>query len=230
MIIGVSGYTEDDLGNKGSVGAGKDTVADILVARHGFVKLALADEMKRICRNLWGFSENQLWGPSSERSKPGSTLQDSQDLTLTPRVALQQLGTEVARAIDPDVWVRFTIRTAKRILEGGHYDRLYGVGGCIRQEDSPPVNGVVISDVRFPNEVAAIQRNGGKVWRKKRQFSVLSSHASETALSDRPDSHFDVVLPDASLSHLKLVIDDIMTTYTGRIVAYEESEASKKTA
>jgi len=47
MIIGVAG----------NAGSGKDTVADHLVKHHGFVKVALADPLKRICREVFDFSE-----------------------------------------------------------------------------------------------------------------------------------------------------------------------------
>jgi hypothetical protein len=60
MIIGISGLA----------GSGKDTCADFLVRDHGFVKVALADLIKRMVRDVFGFSYEQLWGPSSERNKP----------------------------------------------------------------------------------------------------------------------------------------------------------------
>ena len=159
MIIGISGLTEDPQGNRGSAGAGKSEVAKRLVEKHGFVEVALADEIKRICMRLWDFSEEQLWGPSAERNKPderyttphlitdstatcskcgveirldGSwdnlqAVDGSQGCPLTPRHALQQIGTEVARAIDPDVWVRYTMKAASDILEEGwHYHRTRG--------------------------------------------------------------------------------------------------------
>lgn len=60
MIIGVSGLA----------GAGKDTSADHLVAKHRFVKVSLADPLKRIARDVYAFSEAQLWGPSHMRNAP----------------------------------------------------------------------------------------------------------------------------------------------------------------
>lgn len=51
------------LGIAGRKGSGKDTVGDYLVARHGFVRVAFADPVKRVARDLWPhLGEDQLWG------------------------------------------------------------------------------------------------------------------------------------------------------------------------
>jgi hypothetical protein len=60
MIIGITG----------KAGAGKDTAADVLVERFNFVKVALADPLKRICKDAFDFSDEQLWGPSEKRNEP----------------------------------------------------------------------------------------------------------------------------------------------------------------
>ena len=52
----------------GTAGSGKDTVADFLVKNHRAVKVALADPMKRLARQVFVFSDDQLWGPSSSRN------------------------------------------------------------------------------------------------------------------------------------------------------------------
>lgn len=131
MIVGITGRA----------GAGKDTVADLLVRDHKAVKVALADEMKRIVASVYGFTELQLWGPSEERNKPdlryprGHTYRkieapclccgrpwtfyeskEAEVCYLTPRFALQLLGTEWARTCFKDTWVRKTMEVAKELL------------------------------------------------------------------------------------------------------------------
>ncbi len=58
------------IGITGNAGAGKDSAADRLVAQHGFIKVSLADPLKRIARDVYAFTDDQLWGPSSSRNAP----------------------------------------------------------------------------------------------------------------------------------------------------------------
>lgn len=58
------------IGLVGLAGSGKDTVADMLQRFHGFRKVAFADPLKRIARDVYAFSDDQLWGPSEFRNAP----------------------------------------------------------------------------------------------------------------------------------------------------------------
>jgi hypothetical protein len=53
----------------GNAGVGKDTVGNYLHSNHGAVCLAQADLMKRICKTVFGFTDQQLWGPSQFRNE-----------------------------------------------------------------------------------------------------------------------------------------------------------------
>lgn len=52
----------------GQAGSGKDTVAGFLVENHGAIAIAQADPMKRLASDIFWFTEDQLWGPSSSRN------------------------------------------------------------------------------------------------------------------------------------------------------------------
>lgn len=54
----------------GEAGAGKDSVSDVLVARHGFVAYSLAAPLKRFLKDMFGFTDEQLYGRSSARNEP----------------------------------------------------------------------------------------------------------------------------------------------------------------
>lgn len=54
----------------GNAGAGKDTAADILVDDYEYVRISLADPIKRFGKRIFGFSDKQLWGPSEFRNTP----------------------------------------------------------------------------------------------------------------------------------------------------------------
>jgi len=58
------------IGVSGSAGAGKETVANYLVDGAGFVKVSFADPLKRICKDVFDFSDEALWGASEFRSQP----------------------------------------------------------------------------------------------------------------------------------------------------------------
>jgi len=58
------------IGISGLAGSGKDTVADFLLNHEGFVKMSLADPIKRFAMDVWEFSEEQLFGSSRFRSFP----------------------------------------------------------------------------------------------------------------------------------------------------------------
>jgi len=213
MIIGVCGFTKDKNGNVGSAHAGKDTVADYLVYKYGFIKISLGDEIKRICLRLWEFDEDQLWGGLKEEPDTRYLVNGEY---LTPRHAMQQLGTDVARCIDPDVWTRITLRVARDVLDSGYgYSSVKGINrlGWLGEL----VKGVVIPDVRFPNEAQAILEAGGRLWGVLRTLDTVvagSTHASEKSqgLGDLV-GHY--LVNDGTIAQLHGRVDSVMEAMHG---------------
>lgn len=190
MIIGISGLA----------GSGKDTAADILVSQLGAVKISLADVMKRICQETFDFSEEQLWGPSEKRNESDKRYmrgyEGSQPIYLSPRVALQFLGTDWGRNCYENVWIDYTLRIADKLLtSNAQYSRTKGLW---LDPESQPVKCVVIPDCRFRNEFNAIKATGGKLIRLKRAAAGLQGtealHASETEQQSIRDTEFDYVV------------------------------------
>ncbi len=153
------------IGLSGKAGAGKSTVAGMLVTAHCFEEVSLATPMKDFCREVLGFSFEQLYGPSEFRNKVDPRYGKS------TREALQTLGTEWGRAFHEDMWINYALRKGNLSVRN------------IR------CSGIVISDVRFLNERDAIHKAGGKVWRIVHPGAGLSgaaaAHASETELTDK---------------------------------------------
>lgn len=139
MIIGVCGL----------IGSGKGTVADILVDEHGFEKVSFADSLKDAVSAVFGWPRALLEGDTEEsrdfREQVDTWWARKLDMPfLTPRIVLQQWGTEVCRnSFHNDIW----ILSLERKLGDGNY---------------------IIPDTRFPNEIDIVQRMGGQVWRVKR--------------------------------------------------------------
>ena len=149
----------------GVAGAGKSTAARALIDLRGFVACDLATPLKAICRDVYGFSDAQLWGPSEMRNEIDPRW------GFSPREALQKLGTEWGRALHPDTWVR----------------------ACLRE--CAKVERAVIADARFRNELQAVRDAGGVIVRLKRGLDASrSSHASEAEQTTIPDAFFDFVI------------------------------------
>ncbi len=186
------------IGISGLAGSGKSTAAAALVGSLGFVEVSQADPMKRAVAEWFGWDEDRLWGPSANRSEP-----DPKYDGLTARKALQFLGTEIGRELYRNVWVDYAIRTAKSILADNVPRAVYerSVGVLDGPSWTPTSRGVVISDVRFRNELDAIQAAGGKVIRIVRPMAGLDGsaamHASEVEQQGIPDEAFDAVLANA---------------------------------
>jgi hypothetical protein len=62
----------------GAAGSGKDTVANFIAKYSGSVCIAQADPMKRFAKTVFGFTEDQLWGPSESRNAPDPRFDDSE--------------------------------------------------------------------------------------------------------------------------------------------------------
>jgi hypothetical protein len=173
MIIGVAGYAR----------AGKDTIADYLVEKHGFVKMSFAEPIKEALLKLNPSIQvmPNLYVPLAYAVRTwGWDL--LKDISADVRPLLQRMGTEVAREMfGQNFWVDFAMSKA------------------LAQDK------VVISDVRYINEANAI-RSHGIVWRVERNgVGPANDHPSEHDL----DSYsFDSVLTNnSSVEELHQSID-----------------------
>lgn len=186
MIIGLSGLA----------GSGKSTVAKYLANDRDCYTLALADPMKEFCQKIFEFSDEQLWGPSEYRNAVDLRYKRDRIHYLTPRHALQTLGTEWGRACYEDVWVDYGIRRAKNVL--WNYPDHYPA--------------VVIEDIRFQNELAAVRRAGGEVWRIVRPgteglVGEAAQHASENDIQEGDCDR--IILNKGSLEDLRKIIQEV---------------------
>jgi predicted kinase len=60
----------------GESGSGKDTIAGLLAKNHRTQAIAFADPMKRFAMSVFGFTEEQLWGPSEARNQIDTRFAD----------------------------------------------------------------------------------------------------------------------------------------------------------
>lgn len=116
----------------GRAGAGKDTIADYLVNSHAFKKIALADPIKRMVKDVFVLDDHTVY----DRIAREQPLPQWNGWSV--RKLLQTIGTELFRRnIDDYVWVK---------------SLWYRV-------QSDPSSNYVVSDVRFPNELNYLSDN-----------------------------------------------------------------------
>lgn len=139
------------IGFVGQIGAGKDTAADYLVNFHGFRRDSFANSLKDAISIVFGWDRALLEGRTTE-SREWRDQVDTwwanrlNNPNLTPRWVLQYWGTEVCRVgFHDDIWIASLENRLRKTSDN-----------------------IVISDVRFPNEIAAIHKSGGIVVRVKR--------------------------------------------------------------
>jgi len=209
MIIGVCGF----------IGSGKDTVADYLQNFHEFRRESFASTLKDAVSAVFGWDRTMLEG----RTKEAREWREQVDPwwaerlampTLTPRWVLQYWGTEVCRrAFHDDIWI-----------------------ASLENKLRNSKDHVVISDCRFPNEIASIRGAGGIiVWVKRgqlpewyetaieankgnnvaiNQLKISRIHASETAWVG---TELDVVIDNNG------TIDDLYTQTSNLLIDHPAS-------
>jgi hypothetical protein len=164
----------------GSAGAGKSTVANRLVAKHGFTELALAP-MKRFLADLFDWPLSMLNGETVGKNVGDPRYPRPNGTLLIPRESMILLATE---------WGR----------------------NCYKATE---LERVVISDVRFRNEVEVLRKAGALVVRVRRpvkELFVKTTHPSEVELNEIPDEDFDYVIhgPEKGVPELEDLADEMM--------------------
>ena len=132
------------IGICGLIGSGKDTIGELLVNEYGFTKLSFAGTLKDVTAVLFDWDREMLEGTTPEtralREVPDPFWSEWFGRDWSPRIALQQLGTDVMRDhLHNDIWI-LTLQNKLRKLDK-----------------------VVITDCRFPNEIDFIQDHG-EIW------------------------------------------------------------------
>jgi hypothetical protein len=128
----------------GTIGAGKDSIADFLITHHGFKRVSFAGALKDAVAAVFGWDRELVDGVS----KASREWREEVDVwwsnrlempNLTPRFVLQYMGTEVFRNhFHSDIWV-----------------------ASVEHKLLTSKDDVVITDARFANEVDAVKRSGG---------------------------------------------------------------------
>lgn len=179
-------------GIMGGKGHGKDTFAKLVCTSNNrssrrFRIYHFADPLKDLCAEILGLSREAMDDPERKEAllmapilldsfvghlsrKTGLEVLPRGKVAHTIREALQFVGTDYVRAIDPEYWIRSAAEELQRM--GGN---------------------VLVPDARFANEAEALRKMGGRIIRVHRVDMPPSGddHASETEGAK--------VVPDLSL-------------------------------
>ena len=143
MIIGLVGF----------IGSGKGTVGQHLVDEHEYTNTSFAKTLKDSVASIFSWPRDLLEGDTAEsrewRERIDPWWTKKFDRPVTPRWVLQYVGTDVFRThFNTNIWIW---SVEKQILDQGQ--------------------NVVITDVRFPNEINLIREMGGKIiWVRRPQL------------------------------------------------------------
>lgn len=146
------------IGLSGRKRSGKDTVGQYLAEHHGFTLDSFARPLKDSIQLIYGWDARHTDGDLKEVECPY--------WRVTPRTVMQQMGTEMGRQLDVNIWRKSLERRLMR-----------------RMENSKELF-LAITDVRFENEADALRALGGEIWRVVRPSlgPQTDFHASETGL------------------------------------------------
>ena len=192
------------IGLGGRLRSGKDEVADRLVAEHGYVKIGMSDALHEAMLAIdpiiqFGVPSAFGWGePEIRRYSDLIRRRGYVEAKKEPEVRrlLQQLGTEVGRnMVGENVWVNIMARKIDDHRGAGHP--------------------VVVTGIRFPNEVEMIRELGGQaVWIHRPGIEAPTSdtaaHASENSVG--PDDFAVTLDNDSTLEALRLRVDELART------------------
>jgi hypothetical protein len=187
VLIGIAGLKT----------SGKSTCANYLVEK-GYLEKSFADPLKKACIELFLLSDSQVYGTITQKETP-----DQRWYNCTPRQMLQFVGTDLLRD------------NLDKIMPGLGKDIFTHHFGIWYKDlmDKNPDAQVVISDVRFQNEVDYIHQLGGYVIMLNRDTVNLTStgdlHASELSVSQITGIDF-TIKNNSSLEELYRNLDFII--------------------
>lgn len=203
------------IGLAGSAGVGKDTVANYLVAQHGFSAFSFSDALYREVSEAFGVPVSELQDRTkkevdSHKLRFGRCRdiefaeymlgQGGAGRWFSPRWVLQHWGTEYRRAQDPEYWLKAASLFVQAWL------------GATKADDYHHA-GLVNTSVRFPNEAAWIDKMRGVVWHvRRRDVAGVASELQHVAEQELPMAEVDHLLNnDGTIEELNTAVSLLLS-------------------
>lgn len=223
----------------GQAGSGKDTFASLLANSLSTKtkSFALADPLKEFAKDLLGFSDDQLWGPSEKRAetvaKPDFWSHDG-SVDMQKKCSLfaarypplrDDSVMRWARCLPNEVSARHVLQTLGTEI-GRKADPNIWVNAAMKKADeylSEVSDFVIITDGRFRNEILKVKERGGIIIKVKAGHAVgQHTHSSETEQTTVPDAWFDYIVTNNKHdgeSALRAVAGDVANDIKNRTTA-----------
>lgn len=195
------------IGILGFIGSGKGTAGDHLVKQYGFHKVSFAASLKDAVASIFRWPRHLLEGDTEEsrawREAADPYWSKKFGFIVTPRWVLQKIGTNVMRDhFHQNIWI-WSLEKQLIDLSGD----------------------IVITDVRFVNEIQVIRNLGGETFWVKRDpdppwlnCALTNKAAMPVLWPNVHDSEWDwldstqhkIILNNGSLVELYQQIDNII--------------------
>ena len=147
--------------------------------------------MKEFAVDVLGLEHNQVYGTNEEKNSPTHLLWENMPTgnnegPMTGREVLQYFGSDICRKMYENIWFDACIRRIRK--------------------DNPDL--ALISDVRFPNEIKGVQKEGGIVFGLPRDIV----NGKDTHSSEQVDlSLCDYTLPEGDIDTTTKALYKIIT-------------------
>lgn len=209
MIIGLAGRK----------GSGKTELANVCIKKN-FIHLPMAGPLKKIVSNIVGFNidesqetkkriinmtltEKQIEFLSKETEIPIQSIKKENITFYDVRDALQKIGTDIIRKYNPN----WHVNEISKMVDDKH--------------------NYIIDDVRFPNELYFVRKNGECYFIIRPDISELSNHASEKSLK-WPDFGSNIIINNIPLLSIKkkwsYFIDNVVFNKESKIMGCKTNE------
>jgi hypothetical protein len=174
------------IGLTGYAQHGKNTVGEVFEGL-GYRPVAFADALRELATIVNPYVTPEPQKPNRYAGVVAEYGYEQAKLKGDVRRFLQDLGTGVRDIIGPNAWVQ---ALTNKLVPGERY---------------------VITDVRFPNEAAAVTNLGGEVWRVHRpdfDNGIGTSHPSEAHIADLPCQVF--LANDGGVAELQRMVKHLI--------------------
>lgn len=197
----IKNYNMTIIGLCGNKRAGKDTFADHLMTLHeGIQKYSFAGPLKEACRIIFCLNDEQIDGSLKE------TLDERWG--LSPRQMFQTFGTDLVR----NQYSKLVPGT--KLEEVGAAFWVYRFQVWYKQwKKENPDKILIITDIRFPDELKVVKEMGGTIIKINRpSFKLKDSHISEKNI-DNMIGDYNLTNSD-TLEEYKTKIEKMYLTVT----------------